>query len=95
MTPWTVAGQAPLSMESSRQEYWGGLTFPSPWDLPDPGIEPGSPELQVDSLPSEPPGKLMSSSKKVSITDLFPEAWLPLLVFINGKMIEGSEELDQ
>ena len=43
-------------MEFSRQEYWSGLPFPSP-DLPDPGIEPGSPALQVDSLPSEPPGK--------------------------------------
>ena len=44
-------------MEFSRQEYWSGLPFPSPGDLPDPGIEPGSPALQVDSLPSEPPGK--------------------------------------
>ena len=40
-----------------RQEYWSRLPFPPPWDLPDPGIEPGSPALQVDSLPSEPPGK--------------------------------------
>jgi len=47
---------APLSMEFSRKEYWGGLPFPSPGDLPDPGIEPGSPALQ-DSLPTEPPGK--------------------------------------
>ena len=53
--PWTVARQAPLSMGFSRQEYWSGLLFPSP-DLPDPGIEPGSPILQADSLPSEPPG---------------------------------------
>ena len=45
-------------MEFSRQEYWSGLPFPSPGDLPDPGIEPGSPELQAGSLPSEPPGKL-------------------------------------
>ena len=42
-TPWTVARQAPLSMECSRQEYWSGLPFPSPWDLSDSGIEPGSP----------------------------------------------------
>ena len=48
-TPWTVALQAPLSMGFSRQEYWSGLPFPSSGDLPDPGIEPGSPELQVDS----------------------------------------------
>ena len=44
-------------MELSRQEYWNGLPFPSPGDLPNPGIEPGSPALQADSLPSEPPGK--------------------------------------
>ena len=57
MTPWTVACQAPLSMEFSRQEYWNGLPFPSPGDLPSAVIEPGSPALQADSLPSEPPGK--------------------------------------
>ena len=56
-TPWTVAYQAPLSMEFSRQEHWSGLPFPSPGDLPHPGIEPGSPALQADALPSEPPGK--------------------------------------
>ena len=50
---WTVACQAPLSMGFSRQEYWSGLPFPSPGDLPDPGIEPGSPTLQADSLPTE------------------------------------------
>ena len=44
-TPWTVAYQAPPSMGFSRQEYWSGLPFPSPGDLPDPGIEPGSPAL--------------------------------------------------
>ena len=55
-TPWTVACQAPLSMEFSRQEYWSGLPFPSPGDLPDPGIEPGSPTLRADALPSEPLG---------------------------------------
>ena len=49
--------QALLSMGFSRQEYWSGLPFPSPGDLPDPGIEPRSPALQVDSLPSEPPGR--------------------------------------
>ena len=55
-TPWTVAHQVPLSMELSRQEYWSGLSFPFPRDLPDPGIKPGSPALQADALPSEPPG---------------------------------------
>ena len=54
-TPWTVAYQAPLSMGFSRQEYWSRLPFPSSEDLPDPGIEPGSPALQADTLPSEPP----------------------------------------
>ena len=56
-TPWTVTCQAPLSVEFSRQEYWSRLPFSSPGDIPDPGIEPGSPVLQADSLPSEPPGK--------------------------------------
>ena len=54
VTPWTVAYQAPPSMGFSRQEYWRGLSFPSPGDLPDPGIEPGSPTLQAVTLPSEP-----------------------------------------
>ena len=56
-TPWTIAHQAPLSMGFSRQEYWSGLPFPSPGDLPDPGIKPRSPALQADALTSEPPGK--------------------------------------
>ena len=56
VTPQTVACQVPLSMGFSRQEYWSGLPFPSPGDLPKPRIKPGSPELQADSLPSEPPG---------------------------------------
>ena len=56
VTLWTVAHQAPPSMEFSRQEYWSGLPFPSPGDLPNPGTKPGSPSLQADALPSEPPG---------------------------------------
>ena len=56
-TPWTVTYQAPPSMGFSRQEYWSGVPFPSPGDLPDPGIEPGSPALQANALTSEPPGK--------------------------------------
>ena len=55
MTPHTVACQAPLSMEFSRQKYWSGLPCPSPGDLIDPGIKPRSPALQADSLPSESP----------------------------------------
>ena len=57
VTPWMVTYHAPLSMGFSRQEYWSELPFPSPACLPDPGIEPGSPALQADTLPSEPPGK--------------------------------------
>ena len=57
-TPQTVAYQVPPSMGFSRQEYWSGLPFPSLGDFPDPGIEPRSPALQADALPSEPPGKL-------------------------------------
>ena len=56
-TPWIVAYQPALSIGFSRQEYWSGLPFPSPGDLPEPGIEPGSPTLQADVLPSEPPRK--------------------------------------
>ena len=56
-TPWTVAHQAPLSMGFSRQEYWSELPFPSPGDLPDPGIKPRSPALEADALTSEPRGK--------------------------------------
>ena len=69
LTPWTVTYQAPLSMGFSRQEYWSGVPLPSPGDLPDPGIKPGSPTLQADALPSEPPGKpcvsLLPLKKKI------------------------------
>ena len=53
-TPWAAAYQAPPSMGFSRQEYWSGLSFPSPGDLPDPGMEPRSPALQAEDLPTEP-----------------------------------------
>ena len=70
-TPWTVASQAPLSMEFSWQEYWSGLPCPSPGDLPDPGILPGSPALQADALPSELLGKSIHSIQtgKIVLTD--------------------------
>ena len=58
-TLWTLACQAPLSMEFYRQENWSELPFPTPGDLPNPGIEPRSSTLQADSLPFEPPGKLL------------------------------------
>ena len=61
VTPWAVAHQASPSMGFSRQEYWSGLPFPSPGDLPDPGIKPGSPALEADALTSKPPGKSIIS----------------------------------
>ena len=66
--PGTVAHQVALSMEFSRQEYWSGLPFPSPGDLPNPGIEPGSPALQADSSPSEPQ-KVRSALQTVAAAD--------------------------
>ena len=66
-TPWAVAYQAPLSMGFSRQQSWSGLPFPSPGDLPNPGIEPGSPTLQTDALPSEPPGKSLKHGRFIQI----------------------------
>ena len=77
---WAVAHQAPPSMGFSRQEYWSGLSFPSPGDRPDPGIEPGSPTLQADSLPSEPPGKLLmciSTCKHVALYRVGTQYLLP------------------
>ena len=66
--PRTTALQGPLSMEFSRQEYWSGLPSPSPGDLPNPGIEPRSPALQADSLPSEPSVKPSSIFHPTSIS---------------------------
>ena len=63
-TPCTETYPAPPSMGFSSQEYWGGLPFPSPEDLPNPGIEPGFPALQADALPTEPPGKLKRREAK-------------------------------
>ena len=82
-TPWTVAYQAPHSMGFSRQEYWTGLPFPSPGDLPDPGIEPWSPTLQADALTSEPPGKPNGdSSFHLMYTDLVRVNCIILLYFL-------------
>ena len=66
VTSWAVAHQAPLPMDFSRQEYWSGLLFPSPEDFPNPGIEPRSPALQVDSLLSEP----LEKSTKTGVCSL-------------------------
>ena len=63
--PWTTVRQALLTMEFSRQEYWNGLPFPSPGHLPNPGIKPGSPTLQADSLPSKPPGNPQNAAMEM------------------------------
>ena len=82
VTPWTVACQAPLSVGFPRQEYWSGLPFPSPGDLPDLGIEPRSPALQADALPSESPGK-PSPVGLVSNKETRTQTW-------NRKMVWGQ-----
>ena len=74
--------QAPLSMGFSRQEYWSGFLVPSPGNLPDPGIKPGSPALQADSLPSEPPGSPDVVSN--SLLTLLPSLQL------DGEHLEGK-----
>ena len=83
----TIAYQAPQSMGFSRQEYWSGLPFPSPGDLPNPGIEPRSPALQADALLSEPPRKSWGIWKNTNLTrrpsaqitshSLMPPVWSP------------------
>ena len=80
-TPWTAAYQASLSMGFSRQEYWSGLPFPSPGDLPDPGIEPRSPALQEDTLPSEPLGKLKQNKKG------YPKYWMHIFFCQTGSKL--------
>ena len=70
--PWTAVHQAPLSMSFSRQGYWNGLPFPSPGDLPNPGIEPGAPALQGDSLLTGLQGKL-PGGKQVDYVKSFSE----------------------
>ena len=81
-TPRTVAYQAPLSMGFSRQQYQSGLLFPSPGDLPDPGIEPRSPSLQTGALPSEPPGKsLLIIMTNILYCDLHFAPYFDYIVF--------------
>ena len=74
MTPWTAAHQAPQSMGFSRQEYWSGLPFLSPGDLPDPGIKPRSPTLVADALTSEPPGKPFIVSQFIVLEAKIPRS---------------------
>ena len=82
VTPWTVAYQAPPSMRFSRQECWSDLPFPSPGDFPYPGIEPWSPALQADALPSEPPGKPMIIKRGSTDT------WNNIIYKLNWKIKE-------
>ena len=79
--PWTVAHQAPLSMEFFRQEYWSGQPLSFPGDLSNPGIDAGSPAMQADSVPSEPPGKPLSSWKNIpKILWNEDKRWLKLFI---------------
>ena len=90
MTPWTVACQSPLSVEFSRQEHWSGLPFSSPGDLSDPGIQPGSPALQADALPSKPPGNQVRTALSTSYI-------LSHLSLTNGLLwwLSGEESISQ
>ena len=80
VTPWIVARQAPVSIGFSRQEYWSGLPFTYPEDLPNPSIKPRSPELQADSLPAETQGKPKSTGvSSISLLQgIFPTQGLNL-----------------
>ena len=70
-------------MGFSRQEYWSGLPFPSPGDLPNPGIEPGSPTLQIDALSSEPPGKPWFADNMMLYTEIPKDSTKKLLELMN------------
>ena len=84
MTPWTLPLQAPLSMEFSRQEYWSELPVPSPGDLPNPGIEPGSHKLQADALTSAPPGKPFKYKNTVSQKTSYRDTELQIQVLTSN-----------
>ena len=71
-TTWIIAQQAPLSMGFAKQEYWSGLPFPSAGELPNPGIEPRSPALQVDSLSAELPGKPLCKYIYIEYMHIYP-----------------------
>ena len=100
MTPWTVAHQTPLSMEFSRQEYWTGLIFPSPGDLPKPGIKPRFPALWADSLPLSHKGSPFNfstntspSAKTASKPPVFNHLFGSLFLFYVGLMHIKSKTL--
>ena len=91
-TPWTVAYQASPSMGFSRQGYWSGLPFPSPGDLPDPGINPGSFALEADSLTSEPPGKPILSCRQTLLPSELPGKSLVVSIskgFTGGSLVKN------
>ena len=90
VTAWTAAYQAPPSMGFSRQEYWSGLPFPSPGDLPNPGIKPRSPTLQVDSWLAEPRGKPPFTYKKLimSMRNFFEKH-----IFLSHTSFPGGSEV--
>ena len=81
LSPEVVARQAPLCMELSRQEHWSELPFPSPGDLPNPGMEPGSPVLAGGVFTTEPPGKYTDRS------DLFPKDVVETACLVKRKVI--------
>ena len=93
MTPWTVARQIPLSMRFSQQEYLSGLPFPSPGDLPDPGIEPVSPALQADSTaPPEKPNEGHAAAAAAAAAKSLqscPTLWDPMDCSPPGSPIPG------
>ena len=89
-TPWTVARQVPLSMGFSRQAYWSGLPFPSPGDLPNPGIEPGSPALQADALSSEPPGKPLLGEETIFDGNTRNRSWTSVMLLIYQEFFKDS-----
>ena len=101
VTPWTIARQAPLSMEFSRQEYWSGLPCPLPGDFLNAGTEPRSPSLQADSLLPEPPGKHWANckcSRKMKYHHPLTVEWLLLLTssrkpFTNWEMKTNDLDL--
>ena len=93
VTPQTVACQAFLSVEFSRKEYWSGQPFPSPGNLPDPEIKPGSPALQVDSLPSELPGKPLITPRLSSKRREIHFTYLLLTFNVNDNITNTTVQL--
>ena len=97
VTPWTVAHQAPLPMGFPRQEYWSWLPFPVPGDLPDPGMEPTSPALQADSLPSHwgsPSLDIRAATASRTVTTPAPPPWCDCTLPEAGSKVTCSTSQD-